>query len=97
MLDEGGTQVCNDTTMAILKHYGICRNNIIPSINNTISASIVTGRLIAGTDGTYNMHLANLAYDHATRKWKRTLNKEIVDKEIVNSFKECEDLHLIVH
>jgi hypothetical protein len=35
------------------------------------------------------MHLANLAYDHVTGKWKRTLNKEIID-----SFEECEDLHL---
>jgi hypothetical protein len=38
-------------------------------------------------DDTCNMHLANLACDHVTGKWKRTLNKEIVD-----SFKECEDL-----
>jgi hypothetical protein len=32
-----------------------------------------------------------LGCDHATGKRKRTVNKEIVD-----SFKECEDLHLAV-
>jgi hypothetical protein len=37
------------------------------------------------------MHLANLACDHATGKRKRTVNKEIVD-----SFEECEDLRLAV-
>jgi hypothetical protein len=45
--------------------------------------------LIANVDNTYNMHLANLACNHTIGKWKRTLNKEIV-----NSFEECEDLHL---
>jgi hypothetical protein len=34
-------------------------------------------------DDTCNMHLANLACDHVTRKRKRMLNKEIID-----SFKE---------
>jgi hypothetical protein len=47
--------------------------------------------LIACVDGTCNMHLVNLACDHATRTRKRTLNKEIVD-----SFEECEDLCLVV-
>lgn len=37
------------------------------------------------------MHFANLAYNHATEKQKRTFNKEIVDL-----FEECEDLHLAV-
>ncbi len=37
------------------------------------------------------MHLANLACDHAIRKRNRTVNKEIVD-----SFVECEDLRLVV-
>jgi hypothetical protein len=37
------------------------------------------------------MHLVNLACAHATKKRKRMLNKEIV-----NSFEECEDLHLVV-
>jgi hypothetical protein len=53
--------------------------------------SVVTSRLIVGVDGTYNMHLANLAYNHTTGKQKRTINKEIV-----NLFQECEDLHLVV-
>jgi len=35
------------------------------------------------------MHLANLPCDHAIEKWKRMFNKDIVD-----SFKECEHLHL---
>ncbi len=38
------------------------------------------------------MHLANLACDHATRKRKRMVKKEIVD-----SFEECENLCLAVH
>jgi hypothetical protein len=45
--------------------------------------------LLTGMDGTCNMHLANLACDHVIGKWKRTLNKEIVD-----SFEECKDLRL---
>jgi hypothetical protein len=81
----------NDVAMAVLKHYGIRRNDIVLSINNTISASVATDRLIVGMDDTYNMHLANLACDHATGKRKRTLNKEIVD-----SFEECKDLRLAV-
>jgi len=38
-----------------------------------------------------DMHLANLACDHATRKRKRIVNKEIID-----SFEEYEDLRLVV-
>jgi hypothetical protein len=38
-------------------------------------------------DDTCNVHLANLAYDHVSEKRKRTLDKEIVD-----SFEECEAL-----
>lgn len=37
---------------------------------------------------TCNMHLVNLAYDHATGKQKRMFNK------IIDSFEECEDLCL---
>jgi hypothetical protein len=73
--------------MAILKHYGIHHNNIILLINNTTNASITTCRLIIGTDGTSNMHLAN----RATRKRKRTFNKEIVD-----SSDKCKGMHLVV-
>jgi len=77
--------------MAVLKHYGIRHNNIVLSINNTTNTSLATSRLIVGSDGTCNMHLANLACDHATGKRKRTVNKEII-----NSFEECEDLRLAV-
>ncbi len=73
--------------MAILKHYDIRRNNIILSINNTTNMFIVIGRLIVDADDTCNMHLVNLACNHATEKWKRMLNKEII-----NSFEECKDL-----
>jgi hypothetical protein len=58
------------------------------SINDTTNASVATDEVIVGVDNTCNMHLANLACDHVTEKWKRTFNKEIVD-----SFEECEDLH----
>ncbi|CAM6017382.1 unnamed protein product [Sphagnum balticum] len=77
--------------MAVLKRYGIRRNDIVLSMNDTTNVSITTSRLIANADGTYNMHLANLACDHMTGKRKNTLNKEIVD-----SFEECEDLHLVM-
>jgi hypothetical protein len=43
-------------------------------------------------DDTCNMHLVNLAYNLMTEKWKRMLNKEIID-----SFEECKDLHLAMH
>jgi hypothetical protein len=89
--DGHNAQACNDAAMAILKHYGIRRNDIVLSINNTTNMSLVTSRLIIGTDGTCNMHLANLVCDHATRKRKRIVNKEIVD-----SFEECKDLRLAV-
>ncbi|CAK9209441.1 unnamed protein product [Sphagnum troendelagicum] len=84
-------QACNDAAMAVLKRYGIRRSNIVLSINDTMNTSLATSRLIVGTDGTCNMHLANLACDHATGKRKRTLNNETVD-----SFEECEDLCLAV-
>ncbi len=89
--DGHNAQACNDATMAVLKRYGIRRSDIVLSINNTTNTSFATSRLIVGTDGTCNMHLANLAYDHATGKRKRTVNKEVVD-----SFEECEDLRLAV-
>jgi hypothetical protein len=89
--DGHDAQACNDTAMAVLKRYGIRRSDIILSINDTTNASIATDRLIAGMDGTCNMHLANLACDHVTRKRKRTLNKKIID-----SFEKCEDLHLVM-
>lgn len=89
MPDGHNVQVCNDTAMAILKHYNICCSDIVLLINDTINVSVTTNRLIAGMDDTCNMHLAKLAYDHMIGKRKRTFNKEIVD-----SFEECEDLHL---
>jgi hypothetical protein len=84
-------QACNNVAMAVLKHYNIHHSDIILSINDTTNTSLATSRLIVGTDGTCNMHLANLACDHAIGKRKRTVNKKIVD-----SFEECEDLRLVV-
>ncbi len=89
MLNGHNAQACNDAAMAVLKCYGIRYNDIVLSINDTMNTSLATSRLIVGADGTCNMHLVNLACDHATRKWKRTVNKEIVD-----SFEECDDLRL---
>ncbi|CAK9875190.1 unnamed protein product [Sphagnum jensenii] len=86
-------RACNDTTMAILKHYGICRSDIVLSINDTTNMFVTTGRLIADVDDICNMHLANLPCDHAIEKWKRMFNKDIVDS-FVDSFKECEHLCL---
>ncbi|CAK9225797.1 unnamed protein product [Sphagnum troendelagicum] len=68
MPDGHNAQACNDAVMAILKHHDICRSDIVLSINNTTNTSLVTSRLIVGTDGTCNMHLANLACDHVTGK-----------------------------
>jgi hypothetical protein len=77
--------------MAVLKRYGIHCNDIVLSINDTSNASVVTGRLIADVDNTYNMHLANLACDHTTEKRKKMFNKDIVD-----SLEECTDLRLAI-
>jgi hypothetical protein len=68
MPDGHNTQACNDAAMAVLKRYGIHRSDIVLLINDTTNTSFATNRLIVGTDGTCNMHLANLAYDHATGK-----------------------------
>jgi hypothetical protein len=91
VLNGHNAQACNDAAMAVLKCYGIRYNDIVLSINDTMNTSLATSRLIVGADGTCNMHLVNLACDHATGKRKRTVNKEIVD-----SFEECEDLRLAV-
>ncbi|CAK9223701.1 unnamed protein product [Sphagnum troendelagicum] len=82
-------KACNDTAMAILKLYGICRSDIVLSINNTTNMFVTTGRLIADVDDICNMHLANLPCDHAIEKWKMMFNKDIID-----SFKKCEHLCL---
>ncbi len=89
MPDGHNAQACNDAAMAVLKRYSIHRSDIVLLINDTTNTSLATSRLIVGTDGTYNMHLANLACDHATG-----MRKRMVNKEIVNSFEECEDLRL---
>ncbi|CAM6002938.1 unnamed protein product [Sphagnum balticum] len=73
--DGHNAQTCNDAAMAVLKRYGIRRSDIVLSINDTTNTSLATSRLIVGTDGTCNMHLANLACDHATGKRKRTVKK----------------------
>ncbi|CAM6014945.1 unnamed protein product [Sphagnum balticum] len=91
LANKHDAQVCNNAAMAVLKRYGIRRNDIFLSINDTTNVSITTDRLIAGMNDTCNMHLANLACDHATGKRKRTFNKEIIDL-----FEECEDLRLVV-
>jgi hypothetical protein len=87
--DRHDARACNDVAMAILNRYGICHSDIILLINDTNNVSVVTSQLIVGMDGTCNVHLANLACDHTTGKRKRALNKEIID-----SFEECEDLRL---
>ncbi|CAM6030958.1 unnamed protein product [Sphagnum balticum] len=89
VLDGHDAQAYNNAAMVILKHYGIRRNDIVLSINDTTNTSVATDRLIAEADDTFNMHLVNLTCDHAIGKRKRTFNKEIVD-----SFKECKDLRL---
>jgi hypothetical protein len=66
--DGHNAQACNDAAMAVLKRYGIHRNDIVLSINDTTNTSLATSRLIVGTNGTCNMHLANLACNHATGK-----------------------------
>jgi hypothetical protein len=91
MPDGHNAQVCNDAAIIVLKRYDIHHNDIVLSINDTTNTSLATNRLIFGTDGTCNMHSANLACNHATGKRKRTINKEIID-----SFKECKDLRLVV-
>jgi hypothetical protein len=60
-------QTCNDGAMAILKRYDIRYNDIVLSINDMTNASVATGQLIVGADDTCNMHLVNLACDHAIR------------------------------
>jgi hypothetical protein len=57
--DGHNAQACNDATMAVLKCYGIRRSDIVLSINDTTNTSLATSRLIVGTNGTCNMHLAN--------------------------------------
>jgi hypothetical protein len=90
-LDGHNAQACNNAAMVVLKRYDIRCSDIVLSINDTSNMSFVTSRLIVGTDGTCNMHLANLACDHVIGKRKRTVNKEII-----GSFEECEDLRLAV-
>jgi len=68
MPDGHNAQTCNDVAMAVLKRYNTRCSDIVLSINDTTNASIATSRLIFSTNGTYNMHLANLAYDHMTGK-----------------------------
>ncbi|CAK9208975.1 unnamed protein product [Sphagnum troendelagicum] len=68
MPDGHNAQACNDAAMAILKRYDIRHIDIILSINDTTNMSFATNQLIVGMDGTCNMHLANLACDHATGK-----------------------------
>jgi hypothetical protein len=68
MPDRHNAQACNNAAMAVLKRYGIRRSDVFLSINNTTNKSLATSRLIVGTDGTCNMHLANLACDLATGK-----------------------------
>jgi len=60
MPDGHNAQACNDAAMAVLKRYGIRHSDIILSINDTTNTSLATNRLIVSTDGTCNMHLANL-------------------------------------
>jgi hypothetical protein len=91
MPNKHNAQACNDAAMAILKRYGIHCNDIVLSINYTINTFVITSRLITGANGACNMHLVNLASDHTTGKRNRMLNKEIGD-----SFEECEDLRLVV-
>jgi len=74
MLDGHNTQAYNGMAMAVLKHYGIRRNDIVLLINDTINVSVVTNWLIVGADGICNMHLVNLTCNHAIGKWKRTLD-----------------------
>jgi hypothetical protein len=66
--DGHNAQACNNAAMAVLKRYDIRRSDIVLSINDTTNMSFTTSQLIVGTDGTYNIHLTNLACDHVTRK-----------------------------
>lgn len=42
MLDGHNTQAYNGMAMAVLKHYGIRRNDIVLLINDMINVSVVT-------------------------------------------------------
>jgi hypothetical protein len=78
---------CEEAAMEVLGRYGITKNDIFATVNDTTNASVATGRLLAGENGDCTMHVANLVCDHAMGKRTRSKNKQIVD-----SFPECESV-----
>ena len=67
-----GAEACAEAAWVVLRRYGIRKEDIDLSMNDTTNVSVATGRLLAGRDGTCGMHVANLVADHASGKRVRT-------------------------
>ena len=84
-----GAEACAEAAWVVLRRYGIRKEDIDRSMNDTTNASVATGRLLAGRDGTCGMHVANLVADHASGKRVRTEKRIVVD-----DFPPCENLRV---
>ena len=47
-----GAEACAEAAWVVLRQYGIRKEDIDRSMNDTTNASVATGRLLAGHDGT---------------------------------------------
>jgi hypothetical protein len=85
--ESHGAEECATAIKDVLSRYGIVQSDIFARVNDTTSASVATGRILAGEDGTCIMHVSNLVADHATGKRTRRKGGAVVDE-----FPECEML-----
>ena len=85
--ENHSAQACHDAALEVLSRYGIKKEDIFCSVNDTTNAAVSTGRLLSGEKGDCSMHMANLVTDHATGKKTRSVNRVVVD-----SFPACNDI-----
>jgi hypothetical protein len=60
-----GAEACARAAWVVMRRTYIFQEDIDRNVNETSNTSVPTGRLLAGCNGTYDMHVANLVADHA--------------------------------
>jgi hypothetical protein len=69
----------------VLKRCGITKKDKFWVVNDTTNAALMTGRLLAGENGTCVMHEIDLVMEHSLGMKQRTRNQNVVDH-----FDDCE-------
>ncbi len=67
---------CSKQIEDIIARYGVTKEDIFSSVNDTTNSAVKAGENISGKCGSCGMHTVDLSMEHATGQSKRTRQKK---------------------